>query len=360
MNLSPPLQQVDRTHVLFQNRKLTYFAGCDYFRMASHPKILKAVADGLSRFGLGVAASRRTTGNHKLYEQLERELARFFGVESATLASSGYAPNIIAAQALAGRFSHALIDERAHGSLVDATRFLDCPVLKFKHRDAGDLERVLARIRRGKLLVMTDGVFSHDGGIAPIKDYLKALPPGGMLLLDDAHGAGVLGRSGKGTVEHAAVSTKRIIQTVTLSKAFGVYGGAVLGTASLRSVIIERSRMFIGNTPLPLPLANAAIQSVHILKKDRRMRDRLARNVSRVKAAFRARGLPTSDDASPIISIQPKSASEANRLCRRLLAAGIHPPLVHYPGGPPGGHFRFAISSEHSKSQLVALVEALG
>src|SRR5271154_6970200 len=114
MTLSPPLQQVDRTYVRQQNRKLSYFGGCDYFRLASHPQVLKAVGAGLSRFGLNVAASRLTTGNHAVYEQLERALAEFFGAESATLTSNGYNTSLIVVQTLAGQFSHALIDERAH------------------------------------------------------------------------------------------------------------------------------------------------------------------------------------------------------------------------------------------------------
>ena len=108
------MQQVDRTYVRFQGRKLSYFAGCDYFRLASHPEVLKAAAHGLKKYGLNVAASRKTTGNHQLYEQLETRLVNFFGAESATLASNGYSPNLMAAQALAGQYSHALIDERAH------------------------------------------------------------------------------------------------------------------------------------------------------------------------------------------------------------------------------------------------------
>ena len=119
------LQQVKRTYVRQRGLTLSYFGGCDYFRLGSHPVVLAAVREGLQRYGLNVAASRLTTGNHRLYELLEKKLARFFGVESALLASNGYLPNLMVAQALAGEFSHALIDERAHGSLIDAAQFLD-------------------------------------------------------------------------------------------------------------------------------------------------------------------------------------------------------------------------------------------
>src|SRR5262245_40020575 len=158
--LAEPLQQVDRTFVLSRGRKLSYFGGCDYFRLSSHPAVRKAVQDGLKQFGLNVAASRLTTGNHELYEKLERQIADFFGAETAVLVSSGYVANVAAAQALAGNFSHLLIDERAHGSLLDAASFFDCPIVRFKHRDPVHLERTLARLGRTvRPLLLTEGMF---------------------------------------------------------------------------------------------------------------------------------------------------------------------------------------------------------
>src|ERR1051326_7682684 len=159
-----PLQQIDRTYVRFRNRKLSYFSGCDYFRMASDPRVLAAVQAGLKSFGLNVAASRLTTGNHTLYAQLEQALSRFFNAESALLTGGGYVTNLIVCQALAGNFSHALIDERSHPSLADAARFLDCPILTFKHQDIADFERSAKRCGpQARLLLMTDGMFSHNG-----------------------------------------------------------------------------------------------------------------------------------------------------------------------------------------------------
>jgi 7-keto-8-aminopelargonate synthetase-like enzyme len=359
MTVSPPLQQVDRTRVRHGNRKLTYFAGCDYYRLASHPLVLKAVTTGLKCYGLNVAASRITTGNHQLYEQLEHDLAGFFGAPSATLAANGYAPNLMVAQALAGQFSHALIDERAHGCLADAAQLLDCPIVKFKHRDATDLARLVKRLGDCQPLLLTDGLFSHDGGIAPLKEYLAALPASARILLDDAHAAGVLGKNGRGSLEYAGVSRERVIQTITLSKAFGVYGGCVLGSRELRAAIITRSRLFSGNTPLPLPLAYAAIKSVAILKNDRKLPARLSANTARVKDKLRSGGFPVMDSPSPIISFAPPDTLTANRLKKRLLAQGIFPPFIKYPGGPASGFFRFAISSKHTHGQLDALVIAL-
>ena len=354
-----PLQQIERTCVRFRRRKLSYFSGCDYYRLASHPRVLAALRGGL-KFGLNVAASRLTTGNHVLYGKLEAQLAGFFGAESATLVSSGYATNLVAAQALAGNFSHALLDEDTHPSLADAARFLDCPVLRFRHADPADLAVSVRRCGpQAKLVLLTDGMFSRDGSAAPLKEYLAVLPGDAWVLVDDAHGAGVLGRTGRGTLEHAGVGRRRIIQTITLSKAFGVYGGAILGTAGLRRRILDRSHLFVGSTPLPLPLVQAALQAVQLLHSDTHFKQRLADNAAFVKNALRTAGLPVPETPGPIVALLPRNDRAVSSVKRVLLAAGIYPPYIHYPGGPASGYFRFAISSEHSRRQLDGLVRVL-
>jgi 7-keto-8-aminopelargonate synthetase-like enzyme len=202
-------------------------------------------------------------------------------------------------------------------------------------------------------------MFSGDGSAAPLAEYLEILPKDALLLVDDAHGAGVLGRTGKGAIEHAGVGRRRIVQTVTLSKAFGAYGGAILGSARFRQRVLDRSRMFVGSTPLPLPLAAAALAGVRILKTDAGLRRRLFENAAYVKTALRKAGLALAETPGPIVPVLPRRRSEAARLQRALLAAGIFPPFIRYPGGPPSGYFRFVISSEHSRRQLDGLIEVL-
>jgi glycine C-acetyltransferase len=356
-----PLQQLDRNFVRWRGRKLVYFSGCDYFRLARHPAVLKAAADGLNQFGLNVAASRLTTGHHKIYDRLERQLADFLDTEDALLLSSGYLTGTVVAQALAGNISHALVDERAHPALLDAAIQLDCPVLKFKHRNADDFARAVARCgRSARPMVLTDGMFSNDGSVAPLQVYLKLLPSDGLILVDDAHGAGVLGKHGRGAPEHEKVSRRQIIQCVTLSKAFGVYGGAVLGPRELRRKILKRSRAFIGSTPLPPPLANAALQSVKLLDRHgKKLRLCLNQNAALVKNALRADGWEIPETPGPIVPLHVRTESEARALEKHLLAAGIFPPFVKYPGGDAKGYFRFVISSGHSRAQLDQLIAAL-
>jgi 8-amino-7-oxononanoate synthase len=352
-----PLQQVERTYVWFGGRKLSYFSGCDYFRLASHPEVIAALKEGVERFGLNVAASRLTTGNHVLYQRLEEKLAAFFGVESALMVSGGYVTNLIVAQALAGSFSHAIVDEKAHPSLWDGAKLMDCPVVKLRHRDVRDLDQVVRRCGPGaRLMLLSDGMFAHDGSVAPLARYLEILPKDAVILVDDAHGAGVLGKEGKGSVEHEGVGRKRIVQTITLSKAFGTYGGAILGTGSLRQRIVEHSKMFLGSTPLPLPLANAAMRSVQILKGDRSLRGRLMANLKLVKEALCAAGKLAEVTPGTIVPFVPRSASDVTLMQQGLLKAGIYPPFVKYATGPANGYFRFVISSEHSRKQLERLV----
>jgi 7-keto-8-aminopelargonate synthetase-like enzyme len=188
---------------------------------------------------------------------------------------------------------------------------------------------------------------------------LDILAPQGMILLDDAHGAGVIGRTGRGTPEYAGVSRERIIQTVTLSKAFGVYGGAILCSRAWRGKMIARSAMFAGSTPLPLPLACAALRAIHLLEKDRGLRRRLNDNVQYVKTALRAAGFPMLLTPVPVIAVIPGNAAQARAMQRRLIAHRVFPSFVKYPGGPAGGYFRFVISSEHSQRQLDDLLASL-
>jgi 7-keto-8-aminopelargonate synthetase-like enzyme len=358
--LGPRLEFVGRTRVRWGRRTLVYFGGCDYFRLSSHPEVRRALRTGLEAHGLNVAASRLTTGNHPLYEELERRLAQFFRREAAVVVSSGYVTNLVLAQALAGRFTHVLIDEAAHTCLDDAVPFFGGRVLRFHTRDPQHVTSLLRRIgRRARPVLLTDGMFAHDGSLAPVGQYLERLPPTAMLLLDDAHGAGTLGPTGKGTLECLGVTDARVVLTLTLSKAFGSYGGAILGRREVIDRVRAHSALFAGNTPLPLPLVCAALKSLQLLRADRGLRRRLEANTARVKAALQRAGLPVVDSPSPIVALTPRAGAEAARLQRALLAAGIYPSLIRYPGGPRQGYFRFALSSEHSTAELDRLCRVL-
>ncbi len=360
MTAPDPLEFVGVNEVRWRNRTLLYFSGCDYLRLARDPRLARAAVSSLKKNGLNVAASRRTTGNHKIYAELESALAKFFNAETATLLPDGYFAPLAAAQALAGEFTHAFVDELAHGALLDAARMLDCPVKKFKHRDAAGLAKLLAKCgRNARPIILTDGMFAHDGSVAPLREYRNILPSRGMILVDDAHGAGVLGASGQGTLEFAGVSRQRIIQCTTLSKTFGAYGGVVLASRTVREKILSRSNAFIGTTPLPPPLAGAALTALKIFQREPARRKRLVQNTQYLRAKLRAAGWEISETPGPIVRLPALSETQAGDLKSRLLAAGIYPPFLKYSAASAPGIFRVVISSEHTRDQLDRLTAVL-
>jgi len=355
--LPTALVQVRRTCVKTEESVWSYFGGCDYFRLASDPRIKRAVSAAVLRFGTGVSASRKTTGNHPLYEELEARLAAFFGAP-AILTSNGYVTNLIVIQALRTRITHCLLDERAHPSLFDAARMADCPRETFAHQNPQALARLLARLpRTAKPLVLTDGMFAYDGSIPPLDQYFARLPPEARLLVDDAHAAGVIS-GGRGTPALFSLPRQRVVQTVTFSKAFGSFGGAILCNEELRSLILEDSHHFTGSTPPPLPLAAGTIAALGIISHQRQMHQRLARNVNRVRSAL---GLSSCDREriNPILAIYSDSRKQKERLRAALKRLGVYPSLIRYPGAPEAEFFRFSISSQHSRRQLDQLVMAI-
>ena len=358
--LPPGLERVDRTGVAWRGRTLAYFGGCDYFRLSSDPEVVEAACGAARRFGLGVGASRRTTGNHPLYEELEAALAKFFGAEGALLVSNGYATGMAVAQACREGFSEVLVDERSHGCIAEVAPLFGGRVREFAHRRAEDLAGKLAGGGGGgRMLVVTDGMFAHDGSVAPLGEYRRVLPKGAWLLVDDAHGAGVLGAKGRGTPELTGVGRRDLIQLMTLSKALGASGGAVLGPRALLREIVKRSAVFVGSTPPPLPMAAAALASLRRLASEPELRVRLAANSALLKRGLRDAGWPVEATPGPVAAVLPKSAREAATLQRRLLAHDVFPPFIRYPGGPDRGYFRCAVSSEHTAEQIERLVAAM-
>ncbi len=350
---SEPLQQVDRTCVRYRGRRLIYFGGCDYLRLSFHPKVLRAVKQGIDRYGLNVAASRRTTGNHEIYEDLERATAKFFDAERAVFASNAYLANIIVGQGLRDAIDHVFLDERAHSSLRDATAFLPCPKTEFSHCNPRDLELRLKKFRkRDRIAVLTDGLFGPDGTIAPLAEYRKVAGPDTRLWVDDAHAAGVLGARGRGSIEETGLDRRNVIQTVTFSKAFGVYGGAILCDRQRAEEIIGKSAALTGNTPAPLPLAVAALRALEICRTEPSRREKLWKNI----ALFWKQLGRDATCRAPIISVVTARAAE---LKRRLLASGIYPSFIDYGSGPGSHYFRFALSSEHTSEQIKKLARTL-
>ncbi|MDP7049647.1 MAG: pyridoxal phosphate-dependent aminotransferase family protein [Verrucomicrobiota bacterium] len=359
MSLPEAIQPDGARHVRYRGRRLVYFGGCDYYRLAHHPKLLKAQTRAAARDGLGTGASRMTTGNHPAHEALETALVHFFGSETATVVGDGYLANIALGQAAKGRFDAAFIDERAHVSLRDAAQFIGCPIVRYRHCDADDLAKRLSRRRAAKrVLLMCDGVFSVSGRIAPLADLAKRLPRSATLWIDDAHGAGVLGERLRGTAEQCGLGQRRVIQSIVFSKALGSFGGAILGPRWLRAALLGGNPVVTGSSSLPTGLARATLASLDLLRTRLGLAKRLRCNTAFVKDRLLAAGVPVGDLAFPVFSLEcPRKKAAAMR--RRLLSAGIYPSCIRYPTGSEGAFYRFAISSEHTRGQLEGLVAAL-
>jgi 8-amino-7-oxononanoate synthase len=349
--------QVNPTEVEFRDRRLLHFGGSDYFRLSWNARVRRAVTDAARTFGHNVGSSRMTTGNHPLYAQLESALQRALGFPSAILTASGYGAPLVAGQALAGRVSHVFVDEKSHGSLRDAAVFTGATVRFFPHDDPAALRRALGRVRRrARIAVFSDGMSAHEGTISPLVEYLNVLPADGTLLVDDAHGFGTVGRRGRGSLELLSIRDPRVLLAVTLSKALGAYGGAVLGPRWLRDQVVRQSRIYASSTPLPPPLVAAALAALEVLAEEGlALRERLRQNMCLVREALAVTGPELVARPGPMFTAAPTTRERQERLRRSLLRAGIYPPFIRYAGGPADRFFRFAVSTAHQPEHLARL-----
>ena len=357
--LGPELTFVGTTDVLWKGKRYTFFGGNDYHRLSRHPEVVGALKGAADEYGIGSAGSRSTTANHPIYLALEGAAANFFGTESASIFSAGYISNAVLLQAIDGEFTHLFLDEIAHSSLVEAALQTGLPAARFRHRDAKHLAEQAKEIldRKSRPLVLSDGVFASSGEIPPLADYLAAVASWqGKLLVDDSHGMAVVGASGKGAWEEVGVPRESIYQTGTLSKGLGSFGGIVVGDRKLVDKIHRRSTAFTGSTPIPMPLAAAALKSFENLAAHPEKVALLRERSVNVKTAFRELGFRTSPGPGPICSVTFLDEEKNGLLGQALEAAGIYPAFINYPGCPPGGHFRFTMSSAHSDEEIERLV----
>ena len=360
--LGPALTFVGRTGVLFEGRELTFFGGNDYHRLSRHPEVIQALIDGAQRYGLNAAGSRVTTANHPIYLQLEAKLAEFFGTEAATLLSAGYMSNAALLQTVAEEFTILFLDEKAHPSLREAAIQSGLRTITIGHFDPEDLAARCAETLQAtdRPLLLTDGVTPNTGDLAPLATYLEMLRPwNGRVHVDDCHGMGVLGTTGKGSWEAAGIPQECAYQAGTLSKALGSFGGIVVGSGALIESLRTRSMGFVGSTPMPLPVASAALRALELLTANPEMISQLSERALTFKAFLRSLGFRAAAGASPILSVTFFDEARNHTLRQHLIANGIYPSFINYPGCPPGGHFRFTLSGAHTEDQLHALRTAI-
>ncbi|MCL6558459.1 MAG: 8-amino-7-oxononanoate synthase, partial [Firmicutes bacterium] len=308
----------------------------NYLGLTDHPELKSAATEAVARWGTGTGGSRLTTGNFSLHEELESAVARFKGTEAAIVFNSGYMANAGAITALAGKKDVILSDELNHASIIDGCRLSGAKIVRFKHNDVKSLKDLLAQYKGRRRLLVTEGVFSMDGDTAPLaelRDLAQAFSL--IFIVDDAHGTGVLGPGGRGTVAAQQIPTEGLILTGTLSKALGSLGGFVAGAGVLIDYIVNHARPFIFTTALPAASAAAALAALEILEDEPEILKLLWENVNRMYKGLTASGFAVAK-TSPIIPLILGSPERALRLAGHLLERGYYVPAIRPPAVPRG------------------------
>jgi 8-amino-7-oxononanoate synthase len=349
------------TEVRVGEETLLSFCSNDYLGLANHPEVVAAFHAGADRYGVGAGASHLVSGHGRAHHALEEELADFVGAERALLFSTGYMANLGVVSALTDRHDVIFEDRLNHASLIDAARLTRAKVSRYPHADAERLAEMLAGERRSGLIT-TDAVFSMDGDIAPLAELTRLASKHGMrLLADDAHGLGVLGKDGRGSLEHLGVPlVPPVILMGTLGKALGVFGAFVAGEAALIEALIQRARTYIYTTALPPAVAEAVRASLGIVREESWRREQLQALVARFRAGAQQLGFALSSSSTPIQPLMLGAAQAAVEASRRLRERGILVTAIRPPTVPEGSaRLRITFSAAHTAAQVDQLLEAL-
>ena len=343
------------TTITIQGHKLLSMASNNYLGLANHPAVKQAAIDAIQQWGVGAGAARLLSGTMPPHDQLENDLAEFKQVEAALTFGTGYTTNIGLIPSLIDQDGLILTDRYCHASLIEASRLARAKVRVFHHNDTEHLEKLLKKREKvSATLVVTEGVFSMDGDLAPLPDLLKLCQTyDATLVVDDAHGTGVMGANGRGTIEYFGLDPKDTIQIGTLSKAIGTSGGYVAGTVSLKNYLINVSKAFIFTTAQPPAIAAAASTAIEIIKNEPIYRHRLWKNRDFLYSELKNMGFQLTNTQSPILPIIVKSAEKALKMSQALYKAGIYVPAIRPPTVPKeSSRLRITVSSGHSKEQL--------
>lgn len=342
--------EVDGQHVL-------NFCSNNYLGLANHPHLVRAAKQAIDQFGVGPAAVRTIAGTTGLHLELERRLAEFKGAQAVITLQSGFNANLGAIPALVGEEDVIYSDELNHASIIDGSRLSRATIIRYAHCQPDDLRRVIEENKGSgfkRALIITDGVFSMDGDVAPLdKIYDIAKEHGFMLMVDDAHGEGVLGRGGRGIVDHFSLHGKVDIEVGTLSKAFGVVGGAVAGKEEIIAWLRQRARPFLFSSAMTAPDVAACIAALDLLEKSTELVDRLWKNTEYFRREMKGLGFDTGTSTTPIVPIMLGEAPKAQAFSRRLFEEGVFAMAIGFPTVPRGkARIRAMNSASHTKDDL--------
>jgi glycine C-acetyltransferase len=357
--LESPCEPIAR----FDGKEVINLASNNYLGLANHPKLVEAEIDAARRFGAGSGAVRTISGTMSLHMELEQRIAAFKNVDACVVFQSGFAANAGTVSAILSPEDHIISDELNHASIIDGCRLSKAKIHVFRHRDAAHAEERLKALEGvpGHKLLITDGVFSMDGDIGALPQLTElAERYGAIMMVDDAHASGVLGRNGRGTVDHFDLHGRVDIQVGTLSKAIGVLGGYVCGTRDLIDFLYHRARPFLFSTSHPPAVAAACLAAFDILEEEPERMERLWNNTRYFQKGLHANGLSTGASETPITPIMVGEAATAHAFSRALFDEGLFATGIGYPTVAQGkARIRTIVTSEHAPPILDRAIDII-
>jgi len=340
----------------FDGKDVINLASNNYLGLTTHPKLREAALEATRRYGVGSGAVRTISGTMSLHMQLEERIAQFKNVEACVVFQSGFAANAGTVSAVLTPEDHIISDELNHASIIDGCRLSKAKIHVFPHKDTGAAERILAELDRkpGHKLLITDGVFSMDGDIGPLPGLVEAAEKhGAIMMVDDAHASGVLGRNGRGTVDHFGLHGRVHIQVGTLSKAIGVLGGYVCGSRALIEFLYHRARPFLFSTSHPPAVAASCIAAFEVLEQEPERIERLWDNTRYFKQGLNSAGFNTGMSETPITPVIVGEARTAHALSAALFEDGVLATGIGFPTVPEGkARVRTIVTATHTRDEL--------
>jgi 8-amino-7-oxononanoate synthase len=344
-------------------RRMLAFCSNDYLGLAADPRVATAARVALDRYGVGAGAAHLVNGHTRAHAELEADLADFTGRERALLFSTGYMANLGVLQTLLGRRDAVIEDRLNHASLLDASRLTGCRICRYRHGDAGQAEALLeAANPQHSRLIVTDGVFSMDGDLAPLPALAAAARRhDAWLMVDDAHGLGVLGDKGGGSCEYFGLPPREVpILMGTLGKAFGTAGAFVAGSHALIEALIQFSRTYIYTTAMPAALAAATRESLAIARRETWRREHLRSLIARLRRGLTQLGVADAGSFTPIQPVIVGTSAKATAMADALREDGLLVPAIRPPTVPEGAaRLRITLSAAHTEEQVDRLLEAM-
>ena len=349
--------------VTINGRPRLNFCANNYLGLANHPRLRTAAKKAIDDYGVGPGAVRTIAGTMSLHIELEQRLAAFKQAEACIVLQSGFAANLAAIPALVGRGDVIFSDELNHASIIDASRLSRAQVVRYAHNDVDDLRKKITEMTEyDRRLIVSDGVFSMDGDIAPLDKLTDVAEEHGiMLMVDDAHGEGVLGKGGRGIIDHFGLHGRVDVEVGTLSKAFGVVGGMVAGKQVVIDWLQQRGRPFLFSSAMTVPDTAACLEAVAILDESTELVDKLWHNAGIFKAGMQKMGFDTGRTETPIIPVMLGDVKVAREFSRRLFDAGVFAMAIGYPTVPQGkARIRVMNSAAHSSQDIETALEIFG